>query len=78
MGGRRHWNSYTWTLSHPDGENKTWCNRWPTVVRLSNRVEIEWFDQTGPKDEPNENEISVSDVGLLAAAEGDTEGSKGL
>ena len=67
-GGRRHWNSYTWTPRYPDGEFKMWCNRWPMVVRLSDRVEIEWFAQVGPKEEPTENEFSVSDVGLIAAA----------
>ena len=67
-GGRRHWDSYTWTPNYPDGEFITWCNRWPMVVRLSDRVDIEWFYQVGPKDEAKDNELSVSDVGLIAVA----------
>lgn len=38
------------------------------VVKMSDRVEIEWFEQIGPDDDPKENELSVSDVGLIAAA----------
>ena len=43
-------------------------DRWPMVVKLSDRVEVEWFEQVGPDGEPSENEMTVSDVGLVAAA----------
>ena len=67
-GGRRHWDSFTWASDHPEDSFRTWCNRWPMVVRLSDRIEVEWFDQAGPGRDPDENELSVSDVGLIAAA----------
>lgn len=67
-GGRRHWDSFTWASDHPEDSFRTWCNRWPMVVRLSDRVEVEWFDEAGPGRDPDENELSVSDVGLIAAA----------
>ena len=67
-GSRRHWDSYTWAAVYPDDRFRSWCNRWPMVVRLSDRVEVEWFDQVGPEHDPRENEFSVSDVGLIAAA----------
>ena len=38
------------------------------IVKLSDRVEVEWFEQVGPDRQPKENEISVSDVGSIAAA----------
>ena len=67
-GSRRHWDSYTWTDDYPEGQFRTWCDRWPMVVKLSDRVEVEWFEQVGPNSSPSDNEITVSDVGLIAAA----------
>ena len=37
------------------------------VVKLSDRVEVEWFNQIGPDDRPSAHEITVSDVGLMTA-----------
>ena len=68
IGSRKHWNSYMWTSDYPEDWFRTWCNRWPMVVKLSDRVEVEWFEQVGPDGEPSENEMTVSDVGLVAAA----------
>ena len=67
-GSRRHWDSHTWASGYPDERFRTWCNRWPMVVKLSDRVEIEWFEQVGPDSEPEETELSVSDIGLIATA----------
>lgn len=67
-GGRRHWDSFTWASDHPAGLFRARCDRWPMVVKLSDRVEVEWFEQVGPDRQPEENELSVSDVGLIAAA----------
>ena len=39
------------------------------AVRLSDRVAIEWFEQVGPNSQPKGNELSVSDVGLIAVAQ---------
>ena len=38
------------------------------VVRLSDRVEVEWFRQVGPIRETEEDEIAVSGIGTIAAA----------
>ena len=44
-------------------------DRWPTVVKLSERVEVQWFRQVLPTvPEENDDEIAVSNVGILAAA----------
>ena len=67
-GGRRHWDSYAWTPDYPAGRFRARCDRWPMVVKLSDRVEIEWFAQVGPDHQPDVNELSVKDVGLIAAA----------
>ena len=67
-GGRRHWDSYQWASEYPENRYQRWCNRWPMVVRLSDRVDVEWFEQVGPDCEPEKNEFPVSDIGLIAAA----------
>ena len=61
-GSRAHWDSHVWT------EDKNLCDRWPLVVKMSDRVDVEWFEQVGPKSDPGENEIAVSGIGLIAAA----------
>ena len=50
------------------------------IVKLSDRVRIEWFKQVGPISVVNEDEIAVSGIGTVAAArviplEGDAEPS---
>ncbi len=43
-------------------------DRWPLVVKLSDRVRVEWFTPTVPAYETKEGEIAVSDIGTIAAA----------
>jgi len=43
-------------------------DRWPMVVKLSDRVEVEWFKQVSPVSETSEDEIAVSGIGTIAAA----------
>ena len=43
-------------------------DRWPLVVRLSDRVRVEWLTPTNPATETKEGEIAVSDIGTIAAA----------
>ena len=40
----------------------------PWSLNCRDRVEVEWFEQVGPDRQPEENELSVSDAGLIAAA----------
>ncbi len=43
-------------------------DRWPRVVKLSDRVEVEWFRPVSPMMRPEADEIPVSDVSTIAAA----------
>lgn len=38
------------------------------VVRLSERVDVEWFTQVGPIGWPKQDEIAVSGIGTITAA----------
>lgn len=62
VGPREHWDSHTWLA----GDNR--YDRWPMIVKLSDRVEIEWFNQVAPISETKKNEIAVSGIGTIAAA----------
>ena len=59
-----HWNSDWW-------KGRGWpalYDRWPMVVKLSDRVDVEWFKQVTPITEVAEDEIAVSGIGIIAAA----------
>ncbi len=43
-------------------------DRWPLVVRLSERVDVEWFRQVSPVSELEKNEIGVGGIGTIAVA----------
>ena len=58
-----HWNSDWWKERWP---NLT--ERWPMVVELSNRVDVEWFKQVAPISLTADNEIAVSGIGTITAA----------
>ena len=61
-GPEEHWNSHKW--NRPG----YLYDRWPMVVKLSDRVEVEWFKQVAPISEPSDDEIAVSGIGTIAAA----------
>ncbi len=48
--------------------DRSFFDRWPLVVKLSNRVEVEWFRQVPPWSELGEREIGASGIGTMAAA----------
>ncbi len=48
--------------------NRQFYDRWPLVVRLSDRVEVEGFRQVPPISELGERDIGVSGIGTIAAA----------
>ncbi len=58
-----HWNSDWWKGRWP-----AIYDRWPMVVKLSDRVDVKWFKQISPVWGATEDEIEVSGVGILAAA----------
>ncbi len=62
-GPDEHWDS-RWYEGHANRP----VDRWPMVVRLSDRVEVEWFRQVGPISETADDEIAVSGIGAIAAA----------
>ena len=43
-------------------------DRWSMVVKMSDRVEVEWFKQVSPISETRWDEIAVSGIGTIAAA----------
>ena len=63
-----HWDSHVWNSRWFEGRFKELYDRWPMVVKLSDRVEVEWFKQVSPIGESAEDEIAVSGIGTIAAA----------
>ena len=63
-----HWDSHVWNSRWYEGRFDRLYDRWPMVVKLSDRVEVEWFKQVSPISESAEGEIAVSGIGTIAAA----------
>ncbi len=57
-------------LRYEDGafRDRSGYDRWPLVVQLSDRVEVQWFRQVPLWSDVGEEEIGVSDIGTIAAA----------
>ena len=68
IGPREAWDSHSWNSDWWRGRWSALYDRWPMVVRLSDRVDIEWFKQVGPIGWPEQDEIAVSGIGTIAAA----------
>ena len=64
MGFARH----VWSSRWYEGRFEKLYDRWPIVVKLSDRVEVEWFKQVSPISETEQDEIAVSGIGTIAAA----------
>ena len=67
-GPREHWDSHGWNSDWWKGRWPSLYDRWAKVVKLSDRVDVEWFTQVSPISEPAEDEIPVSGIGTVAAA----------
>ena len=67
-GPAEHWDSHIWNSRWYEGRFDNLYDRWPMVVKLSDRVEVEWFKQVSPISETREDEIAVSGIGTVAAA----------
>ncbi len=67
-GPAAHWDGHLWNTGWCESRWPYLYERWPKVVRLSDRVEIEWFKQVGSISETAEDEIAVSGIGTIAAA----------
>ncbi len=68
IGPQRSWDSHSWNSDWWRGNISALYDRWPMVVRLSDRVEVEWFKQVGPTAWTQSNEIAVSGIGTITAA----------
>ena len=69
IGPREAWDSHSWNSDWWHGRGwRALFDRWPMVVRLSDRVEVEWFRQIGPEWGGEPDEIAVSGVGTITAA----------
>ena len=67
-GPREHWDSHVWNSKWYEGRFPSLTDRWAKVVKLSDRVEVEWFRQVSPIRDAAADEIAVSGIGTLAAA----------
>ena len=67
-GPPEHWDSHGWNSRWWEGRFENLYDRWPMVVKLSDRVEVEWFRQVSPIMEMEADEIAVSGIGTIAAA----------
>ena len=67
-GPKEHWDSHVWNSRWYEGRFEKLYDRWPMVVKLSNRVEVEWFRQVSTIAETRKDEIAVSGIGTIAAA----------
>lgn len=49
-------------------EGRPLYDRWPLVVQLSDRVDVEWFRAVPSISEPGDHEFGISGIGTIAAA----------
>ena len=68
IGPQESWSSHSWNSDWWRGRWPWLSDRWSMVVKLSDRVEVEWFKQIGPVSDFAEGEIAVSGIGTIAAA----------
>ena len=62
IGPREHWDSHVWLAED------NLFDRWPMVVRLSDKVEVQWFRQVAPVSQTGVDEFALSGIGTAAAA----------
>ena len=67
-GPTEHWDSHVWNSRWYEGRFTNLYDRWLMVVKLSDRVEVEWFKQVSPMGATERDEIAVSGIGTIAAA----------
>ena len=68
IGPQESWDSHSWNSDWWRGRWRALYDRWQMVVRLSDRVDVEWFTQVSPDGWPGRDEIAVSGIGTIAAA----------
>ncbi len=68
IGPREAWDSHSWNSDWWRGRADALYDRWPMVVRLSDRIDIEWFKQVGPIGWQEQDEVAVSGIGTAVFA----------
>ena len=68
IGPEQHWDSHCWNSRWYEGRFPRLFDRWAMVVKLSNRVQVEWFKQVSPISDVRDDEFAVSGIGTVAAA----------
>ena len=68
IGPDEHWDSHVWNSRWWEGRFENLYDRWAMVVKLSDRVEVDWFKQISPIGGMADDEIAVSGIGTIAAA----------
>ena len=68
LGPKDHWDSHCWNSRWYERRFKNLYDRWPRVVKLSDRVDVDWFKQVSPIGEAADDEFPVSGIGTVAAA----------
>ena len=68
IGPRDAWDSHSWNSDWWRQRGRALFERWPMVVRLSDRVDVEWFKQVGPAGWMEQDEVDVSGIGTIAVA----------
>lgn len=63
-----HWNSHCWNSDWYKAYWPRLTDRWPAVVRLSNKVEVDHFAQVAPISETRCDQFAVSGIGTVTAA----------
>ena len=67
-GPSESWDSHRWNSDWWQGRFPRLFDRWTKIVKLSDRVDVEWFRQVSPIGWVNDDEIAVSGIGTIAAA----------
>ena len=67
-GPNEHWDATNWNSEYWQGRFPHLADRVAKVVRLSDRVRLEWYRQVGPISTVKGDEIAVSGIGTIAAA----------
>ena len=67
-GPRESWDPQVWNADYGSRWSTGLSERWCKIVKLSDRVEVEWFKQVSPISMPEKDEIAVSGIGTIAVA----------
>lgn len=67
-GPRASWDPQAWNADYGDRWSTGLSERWCKIVKLSDRVDVEWFKQVSPISMPSEDEIAASGIGTIAVA----------